>query len=105
MVNFDINVFNNGAYNWDEDEWMLCPYTLENTSDGWGTGVELFRHNLVLNKQEALELGLGGNNDLWAGDDDWIDKDTLVREFGVSDRIKTWIEVVESVIDKQTAKV
>ena len=103
MVNFDINVYNNEDYAFEGKEWILCPYTLVETDNGLATGVELYKYNLVLTEQEAIELGLENSN-IWE-DDDWIDKDTLVREFGVSDRIKTWIEVVESVIDNQSAKV
>jgi hypothetical protein len=97
MPNFDINV-----YKYSDDLWRLCPYTLVETEDGTSTGVEMHHLHMEITEEEALQLGLGG--ELWE-DDDWIDKDTLVREFGVSDRIKTWIEVVESVIDKLPTKV
>ena len=97
MPNFDINV-----YKYSDDLWRLCPYTLVETEDGTGTGVEMHHLHMEINEQEALELGLDG--ELWE-EDDWIDKDTLVREFGVSDRIKTWVEVVESAIDNRTARV
>ena len=101
MRNFDINV-----YKYSDDSWRLCPYTLVETDDGWGTGVELHKYNLVLTDEETQQLGLG-NTKLWEEsgilweDDDWIDADTLVREFGLSDRILEWIKEVEQAIDKQ----
>ena len=103
MVNFDINVYNNEDYAFEGKEWILCPYTLVHTSSGWGTGVELYKYNLVLTAEEAEQLGLYNTN-LWE-DDDWIEKDTLVREFGLSDRILEWIKEVEAVIDKQPTRV
>ena len=103
MVNFDINVYNNEDYAFEGKEWILCPYTLVETNGGWGTGVELYKYNLVLTDTEAQQLGLYDTN-LWE-DDDWIEKDTLVREFGLSDRILEWIKEVEMAIDNLTAKV
>lgn len=101
MPNFDINVYNNEDYAFEGKEWILCPYTLVKTDNGWGTGVELYKYNLVLTDTEAQQLGLE-NSDIWE-DDDWIDKDTLVREFGLSDQILEWIKEVEEVIDKRLA--
>lgn len=94
MPNFDINVYKDEA-------WKLCPYTLVATPNGWGTGVEMFKHTLVLTDEEAVQLGLEGTN-IWE-EDDWIEKDTLVREFGLSDRILEWVQKVEEVIDKRLA--
>jgi hypothetical protein len=99
MPNFDINVYNNEDYAFEGNEWILCPYTLVNTSSGWGTGVELYKYNLVLTEEEVQQLGLD-SGDIWE-DDDWIDKETLVREFGLSDRVLEWIKEVELAIDKQ----
>lgn len=103
MVNFDINVFNNGAYNNKADEWMLCPYTLVDTSAGWGTGKELSQYNLILTELEAFQLGLEDST-IWE-QDDWIEKDRLVQEFGLSTRIEQWVKEVEQAIDMQTAMV
>ena len=103
MVNFDINVYNNEDYAFEGKEWILCPYTLVATPNGWGTGVEMFKHKLVLTEEEASQLGLEDTN-LWS-DDDWIDKNTLVREFGLSDRILEWVKEVEQAIDNHSVKV
>ena len=100
MPNFDINVFNYGAHNDEKDSWKLCPYTLVEAVEGISTAVEMYKYNLVLTEEDAFALGLGGDNDIWE-DDDWIDKDTLIREFGLTDRILEWVYEVESVIDKE----
>ena len=103
MPNFDINVYNYEEYAFEGKEWILCPYTLVETDNGWGTGVELFKYNLVLTQEEVQQLALD-NSDIWE-DDDWIDKDTLVREFGLSDRILEWVKEVEMAIDNRAVKV
>lgn len=101
MTNFDINVFISEDYSLNKEEkWIFCPYTLVEGSAYLDTDIALYKYNLPLTDEEALQLALGQNTNIWSSDEDfWIDKDSLVREFGVSNRILEWIKEVESVID------
>ena len=107
--NFDINVFNRGAYRSEGepeenyyDEWVLCPYRLEWDGDNYTITDELHQYNLVLSEQDVLDLTLGyGDGDLIgdyiADNDFWIDANSFKDTYkNIPIKVKVWLDFVEA---------
>ena len=107
--NFDINVFNRGAYESEVlpedqkyDEWVLCPYSLRIDGDDYVVqDQELTQFNLVLTKEDAKQLTLGWGTDLggdYCEDDDfWIDSNSfrdIYKE--IPPKVAVWLDFVEA---------
>jgi hypothetical protein len=102
--NFDINVFNRGAYLSDNspNEWWLCPYTIENVGDGFGTGKEL-DNILILTDEQAKAMTLGWDENLggdYIGEDDFfIDAETFLTTYkDIPVGVREWIDKVISTL-------
>lgn len=100
--NFDINVWNRGAYFEEEKaEWVLCPYKLDWDGNNYSIQDEMDEHNLVLTDAEAFELTLGWGQDLggdYIGEDDfWIDAGSFKDTYkDIPIRVKVWLDFVEA---------
>lgn len=104
--NFDINIWNRGAYFSEElpteecyDEWVLCPYVIEETDAGYGTGKYLDEYNLELTEEEAKRLTLGWGIDLGGDyvedDDTWLDMQSFKLIYkDIPPRVSEWIDTV-----------
>lgn len=104
--NFDINIYNRGKHEdptGDVDLWVLCPYSIEEEFEGYGTGTELSDLNLVLRPSEAKALTLGWGPELggdYIEDEDfWLDKDTFLDTYkDIPYFVKVWIDLVLAVL-------
>jgi hypothetical protein len=96
MTNYDLNVWNRGAYLTEGkpaaeqyDEWMLCPYEITHVGAGYGTGEELRDKVILLTKNESEQLKLGED-----GDDTFVDADTFRKQYAgrIPDRVLLWLD-------------
>ena len=98
--NFDINVWNRGAYFEEEKaEWVLCPYKLDWDGDNYSISDEMDEHNLVLTDAEAWELTLGWGPELGGDyideDDFWLDANSFKETYkDIPERVKVWLDFV-----------
>lgn len=104
--NFDINVFNRGAYNSEVlpedqhyDEWILCPYTLTWDGDNYSIDTEREDLNLKLTKEEADMLTLGWGPELGGDyheeDDFWIDANSFKDTYkNIPESVRVWLDFV-----------
>jgi hypothetical protein len=93
---FDINIFNEGAYQNREDRWVLSPYSLKYGEDMMFQTNELIgEYTLYLTKDEAFLLGLEGNHEI----DTWIESEMLkLEQPNMPTRVKNWIDNVTLVL-------
>lgn len=106
--NFDINVFNRGAWNSEilpeeekYDEWLLCPYRLDWDGDNYSISDELPELNLVLTEEDAKALTLGWGTDLGGDycdeDDFWIDANSFRDTYkSIPIKVRVWLDFVEA---------
>lgn len=104
--NFDINVFNRGAYESEilpeekkYEEWVLCPYSLKFEDDNYSIDQELSQFNLVLTLEEVRALTLGvaeeDGGDYISDNDFWIDSYSFKHTYQtIPKSVQTWIDFV-----------
>ena len=101
--NFDINVWNRGAWESEgagPDQWVLCPFEMEEFNNLWSTGVQLDHFNLELSDAEVKVLMMGFNGDdayanFETDDDFWITANDFTNVFtSMPIRVRDWIDTV-----------
>lgn len=102
--NFDINIWNRGAYFEEaEPEWVLCAYALEEKDAGYGTGQYFDELNLVLTNSEVFDLTLGWAPNLGGDyideDDFWLDMQSFKQTYkDIPPRVQEWFDTVLAVL-------
>jgi hypothetical protein len=100
--NFDINIYNRAQHEnpgGPDNEWVLCPYSLEWDGEYYNRVTELSQFNLTLTEEEANILTLGWGPDLggdYCEDEDfWIDCTTFLSIYkNIPDTVSVWIDFV-----------
>jgi hypothetical protein len=78
MNNIDLNIWDQVGYEteYEQEGWVITPYTINKNGDGYGTGKQL-PYDIVLSKREAERLTLGKDRvqggDYTPDSDFWLD--------------------------------
>ncbi len=81
--NIDLNIWDKVGYytEYEQEGWVLTPYTIESKGDTFGTGMELASLEISLTPEEAKRLTLGvamaDGGDYTPDADFWMDMQTF----------------------------
>lgn len=81
--NIDLNIWDKVGYytEYEQEGWVLTPYTIEAKGDSFGTGMELASSEISLTPAEAKRLTLGvamaDGGDYTPDADFWMDMQTF----------------------------
>lgn len=81
--NIDLNIWDKVGYytEYEQEGWVLTPYTIEAKGDTFGTGMELRSSEISLTPEEAKRLTLGvamaDGGDYTPDADFWMDMQTF----------------------------